>query len=102
MAKKATTKVKAATTKPSLITTRKKTDKALRQAVKAIPGFPDLKVRQWMPTLMSQCRLSEKPKKTEHSYRVAYDCCKNARARRRKKQAMVAEQAVTTEVAEFE
>ena len=85
MAKKVTAKGKAATTQSSVITTRKKTDKALRQAVKAIPGFPDLKVHQWMPTLMSQCRQSKKPKKTEHSYQVAYVCCKNARARRRRK-----------------
>ena len=53
MAKKAKAKVKAAATQPSPITTRKKTDKVLRQAVRAIPGFPDLKVHQWMPTLMS-------------------------------------------------
>ena len=64
---------------------RKRTDKELRKAVKAIPGFPDLKVHHWMPTLMSLCKLSEAPKKTEHIYRVAYDCCKNARARRQKK-----------------
>ena len=101
MAKKATGKVKTATTQSSVITTRKKTDKALRQAVKAIPGFPDLKVHQWMPTLMFQCKLSEKPKKTEHIYQVAYVCCKNARARRRRKEVLVAEQAMNMEVAEL-
>ena len=82
MAKKSKAEVKAAATQPSLITTRKTSDKALRQAVRAIPGFPDLKVHQWMPTLMSQCRLHDKPKKNERVYRVAYDCCKNARVRR--------------------
>ena len=100
MAKKATARVKAATTQPSLITTRKTTDKALRQAVRAIPGFPDLKVHQWMPILMAQCRLREKPKKTERVYRVAYDCCKNARVRSAKKKALAAAQAMTMEVAQ--
>ena len=100
MAKKATARVKAATTQPCLITTRKTTDKALRQAVRAIPGFPDLKVHQWMPTLMAQCRLREKPKKTERVYRVAYDCCKNARVRSAKKKALAAAQAMTMEVAQ--
>ena len=98
MAKKAIAKAKAATTQSSPITTRKKTDKALRQAVRAIPGFPDLKVHQWMPTLMSQFRLSKKPKKTEHIYQVAFDCCKNARARRQKKEALVADQTAFLEV----
>ena len=101
MAKKAIAKAKAATTQSSPITTRKKTDKALRQAVRAIPGFPDLKVHQWMPTLMSHCRLSQKPKKSEHIYRVAYDCCKNARRLRDKKEGPVAGRALNVEVAEL-
>ena len=100
MAKKAKAKVKAAATQPSLITTRKTTDKALRQAVRAIPGFPDLKVHQWMPTLMSQCRLRDKPKKTERVYRVAYDCCKNARVRREKKKALAEAQLMAVDVFE--
>ena len=66
--------------------------------MKAIPGFPDLKVHQWMPTLMSKFRLSKKPKKTEHIYQVAFDCCKNARARRQKKLSLAADQAAFLEV----
>ena len=85
MAKKARAKATAAAPKSLVITSRKRTDKAVRKAVKAIPGFPDLKVRQWMPTLMTLCKLSKAPKTTDHAYRVAYDCCKNARARRQKK-----------------
>ena len=53
MAMKVKSKAKAAAPRPVIIKTRKRTDKELRQAVKAIPGFPDLKVRQWMPTLMT-------------------------------------------------
>ena len=51
-----------------------------------------------MPTLMAQCRLREKPKKTERVYRVAYDCCKNARVRSAKKGALAAAQVMTMEV----
>ena len=53
-----------------------------------------------MPTLMSLCRLHDKPKKNERVYRVAYDCCKNARVRSAKKKALVAAQAMTMEVAQ--
>ena len=53
MAKKAKVKVTARATRLVNLTTRKRTDKELRKAVKAIPGFPDLKVHQWMPTLMT-------------------------------------------------
>ena len=66
------------------------TDKAIREAVKGIPGFPDLQVHHWMPTLMTLCKLSEKPNKNEHIYRVAYDCCKNAKRSRKKKLALAA------------
>ena len=90
MAKKATAKVTAAASSSVVFTSRKRTDKEMRKAVKAIPGFPDLKVHQWMLTLMTSCKLSEAPKMTEHIYRVAYDCCKNARRRRLKKEALVA------------
>ena len=100
MAKKSKAEVKAAATQPSPITIRKTSDKALRQAVRAIPGFPDLKVHQWMPTLMSQCRLHDKPKKNERVYRVAYDCCKNARVRREKKKALAEAQLMAMDFAE--
>ena len=53
-----------------------------------------------MPTLMSQCRLRDKPKKTERVYRVAYDCCKNARVRREKKKALAEAQLMAMDVAE--
>ena len=64
---------------------RQKTDKELRQAVKALPGFPDLKVGGWMPTLMQMYGLDEPPKAKDHLYRVAHDCCKGAKTRRRQK-----------------
>ena len=85
MAKKAKARVTAAAPKTVIITTRKRTDKDVRKAMRTIPGFPDLKVHQWMPTLMTLCRLSKAPKTTDPIYRVAYDCCKNARRRRDKK-----------------
>ena len=50
---------------------------------------------------MSLYKLSEAPKKTEHVYRVAYDCCKNARARRQKKEQQTVNRAMTMEVAEL-
>ena len=101
MAKKAQAKATAAAPKSVIITNRKKTDKEVRKAIKSIPGFPDLKVHQWMPTLTSLCKLSKAAKTTDHIYRVAYDCCKNARVRRQKKESQIMNQAMTMEVAEL-
>ena len=43
---------------------------------------------------------SAKPKKNERVYRVAYDCCKNARVRREKKKALAEAQLMAMDVAE--
>ena len=52
----------------------------------ALPGFPDLKVKDWMPVLMAHLRLKEKLPQSDELYRKIHDFCKNTRVRRNKKQ----------------
>ena len=51
-----------------------------------MPGYPDLKVKDWMPLLMAHLRLDKKVPRNDKLYRKLHDFCKNAKARREKKQ----------------
>ena len=68
--------------------------------MKALPGFPELKVGDWMPTLIRMYGLSEAPKAKHHLYRVAHDCCKGAKTRRRQKQSLIPECMAEVEAAD--
>ena len=61
-------------------------DTYLKEKIKGIEGFPDLKVKDWMPVVMSHYNLSEKLSISDKRYWKAFDFCKNARVRRDKKQ----------------
>ena len=60
-------------------------DTFLKEKIKAIRGFPDLKIKDWMPVAMSHYHLKEKLPTSDKRYWKVFDFCKNARKRRDKK-----------------
>ena len=53
----------------------------LKKKVSDIAGFPDIKVKDWMPVVMLHYRLSEKLKSSDSCYWTVFDFCKNKRRR---------------------
>ena len=70
---------------------RKGKIKILKGRVKALPGFPDLVVDDWMPLVMEHYGLTERPKRGDVKYDQMYDFCKNKRKRLYEKQSKLLE-----------
>ena len=60
-------------------------DKHLKKKIKALSGFPDLKVKDWMPVVMAHYHLEEKLPISDERYWKMHDFCKGAKIRRNKK-----------------
>ena len=58
----------------------------LKEKLRAIQGFPDIKVKDWMPVVMQHYRLGEKLQPSDSRYRTVHDFCKNWRTRLTKRQ----------------
>ena len=68
-----------------VIKERKGREAELKVKLKAISGFPDIKVKDWMPVVMEHYRLDEKLPRSDSRYRTVHDFCKNAKVRRNKR-----------------
>ena len=61
-------------------------DKELKDKIKDLDGFPNIKVKDWMPLVMSHYNLYEKLPSSDKRYWKINDFCKNARTRQNKRQ----------------
>ena len=53
----------------------------LKEKLKAIEGFPDIRVKDWMPVVMQHYRLGQKLQRSDSRYMTVHDFCKNWRSR---------------------
>ena len=68
-----------------IIHERRGDDASLKKKIMALDGFPDLKVKDWMPVVMSHFNLYEKLPSTDKRYWKVNDFCKNARVQQKKR-----------------
>ena len=58
-----------------VIQERRGDDTSLKERIRALDGFPDLKVKDWMPVVMSHYNLKEKLSTSDERYWKINDFC---------------------------